>query len=347
MHVFERNKRLYRPAAMILAVVVLVTCFFGLSGFTNAAASKAVVTTHGARLNVRSGPSTDYSIIGRLDNGTEVTVIGSSGEWYQIKYGSKTDCYVCGKYLKFPGDNVTYPVTAKVTNGGVPLNLRKSATTSSAILAKIPRGSSIEITGKYNSSWYSAVYNGKKGYVHSDYIIMPGSSVSSSSSSGTSSGTSYRKILLDVPLYSQFDPAWSGLKLGNSSATIAQSGCVVCGLAQIETYLSGQKITPADMVKKLKFDSEGRVYWPSGYVSYNDSSYLSVIYRELSKGNPVLVGGFTSSGKQHWVVVTGHNKNSNSLSASDFVVNDCLGKYNTLASYFDKYSRFYKIVYKN
>ncbi len=341
----KRKTRFYRPAAMILAVVLLVTCFCGLSGFSNAASSKAVVTTHGARLNVRTGPSTDYSIITRLNNGTEVTVTGSSGDWYKVIYAKGKEGYVCGQYLRFPGDTVTYPVTARVTEGGVPLNLRRDASTSSAILARIPRGSSIEITGKYNSQWYSASYNGKKGYVYADYIIMPDGS-GSSSSTASNSGFSYRRVLLDVVNYSQFDPAWSNLKLGKSSATIANSGCVVCGLAGIETYLSGNKITPADMVKKLSFDSEGRVYWPSGYVSDNGSGYLSAIYKQISNGNPVLVGGFTPSGKQHWVVVTGYNKNSNSLSAADFVVNDCSGRYSTLASYFSTYSRFYKIVYK-
>lgn len=348
--IVKRKKKFYGPVAIVLAVALMVTCFLGFSDRTNAGTLTANVSTHGARLNVRSGPSTDYRILTRLNNGTAVTVIGSSGSWYQIRYGSGNTGYVYGQYLKFAGDNVTYPVTARVTEGGVPLNLRKSPTTSSAILDKIPRGSSIKITGKYNSSWYSASYNGKNGYVSADYIIMPGSS-GSSSSAGTSStsgpGGTYRSISLKVTNYSQFDPAWADMKLGNSSATIAQSGCVVCGLAQIETYLSGRPITPADMVKKLSFDSEGRVYWPSGYVSYSGSSYLSAIYKQLDAGNPVLVGGFTSSGKQHWVVVTGYNKNGSSLSASNFTVNDCSGRYSTLSSYFSTYSRFYKIVYKN
>lgn len=344
----KRKKRIQRLTALALAVLITVAGFCGFSGYSSAATSKGVVTTHGARLNVRTGPSTSYRVITSLNNGTTVTVTGSSGSWYKISYGSGKSGYVYGRYLKLAGDTVTYPVTAKVTNGTVPLNLRQKATTSSGILAKIPRGSSIRITGKYNSSWYAAEYNGKSGYVYASYIVLPEGSENTSSGGGSTSsapGYTYPKVMLDVPLYSQFDSRWSGLKLGKSSATIAQSGCVVCGLAQIETYLSGSQVTPADMLKKLSFDSGGNVYWPGGSRAYSGSDYLSVIYKQLSSGNPVLVGGFTPAGKQHWVLVTGYNKNSNSLSASNFTVNDCSGRYSTLAAYQSAYSRFYKIVY--
>ena len=50
-------------------------------------------------LHLRTGPSTDYSIIGHLLNGTEVEVIGEKGGWYEIVIPEQTG-YVCGKYLE-------------------------------------------------------------------------------------------------------------------------------------------------------------------------------------------------------------------------------------------------------
>lgn len=346
-----------RLAAMMLAMAVILTCFPGFSNVASAASSSATVSTSGANLNVRSGPSTEYKIVAKLKNGTTVKVKDSSGSWYKIEYASGKTGYASGQYLKLSGSSSSgsgdYPVTAKVTEGGVPLKLRQKATTSSAILAEIPRGSKIKITGKYNSEWYAATYSGKSGYVYSSYIIMPNSSSTSSSGTGSSGSSSsgsskytYSKISLNVPLYSQTDSRWADLKLGNTSYTIRQSGCVVCGLAQIESYLQGKTITPDVMLKKLSFDSEGRLYWPSGYVSSSGSGYLSEIYKQLKAGNPVLVGGFTPSNKQHWVVATGYKANSNSLSASNFTVNDCSGRYSTLSEYLANYSDFYKIVYK-
>ena len=50
-------------------------------------------------LNLRTGPGTDYSIIGHLLNGTEVEVIGETGGWYEVIVPEKRG-YVCGKYLE-------------------------------------------------------------------------------------------------------------------------------------------------------------------------------------------------------------------------------------------------------
>lgn len=50
-------------------------------------------------LNLRTGPGTNYSVIGHLLNGTEVGVLGESGSWYEIVIPEQTG-YVCGKYLE-------------------------------------------------------------------------------------------------------------------------------------------------------------------------------------------------------------------------------------------------------
>ncbi len=50
--------------------------------------------------NVRSGPSTDYDVIGGLAINTEVTVVGkASTGWYQISYGG-IEAFVAGSLLK-------------------------------------------------------------------------------------------------------------------------------------------------------------------------------------------------------------------------------------------------------
>ena len=49
-------------------------------------------------LNVRCGASTDYDRVGKLSGGTVVTILGESGDWYQISTDSLTG-YVSGEYL--------------------------------------------------------------------------------------------------------------------------------------------------------------------------------------------------------------------------------------------------------
>ena len=52
-------------------------------------------------LNVRSGPSTSYSQIGVLSEGTTVQIVAkdSATGWYKIKYGSGYG-YISYKYVK-------------------------------------------------------------------------------------------------------------------------------------------------------------------------------------------------------------------------------------------------------
>lgn len=58
-------------------------------------------------LNLRTGPGTDYTVIGRLLNGAEVKVLEESNGWYKVVVPEQTG-YICGKYLEimdFPKEN--------------------------------------------------------------------------------------------------------------------------------------------------------------------------------------------------------------------------------------------------
>ena len=56
------------------------------------------VVTGGSRLNLRSGSSTDYAVIGQLAPGDQVRVLGEENGWYEVLITEKRG-YVCGKYL--------------------------------------------------------------------------------------------------------------------------------------------------------------------------------------------------------------------------------------------------------
>ena len=62
-------------------------------------ARTGTVTTQGSNLNVRTGPSTGYSIITQLTNGSTVNVIGEKDGWYEIEIPARYG-YVCGQYLR-------------------------------------------------------------------------------------------------------------------------------------------------------------------------------------------------------------------------------------------------------
>ncbi len=56
------------------------------------------VKTMGGKLNVRSGPGTNYEKIGQLKNGTAIITISSENNWMKIRYGN-TIGWVSAEYL--------------------------------------------------------------------------------------------------------------------------------------------------------------------------------------------------------------------------------------------------------
>ncbi|GIV76407.1 MAG: hypothetical protein KatS3mg050_0801 [Litorilinea sp.] len=96
---FSRNRRQGpRPLGWIVAsmawLVLAGSCTQAMPALPAAeeptptpAVTLAVVTTEDSRLNVRSGPGTDFAIVGKLDPGRVVTITGSSedGQWYRVQ----------------------------------------------------------------------------------------------------------------------------------------------------------------------------------------------------------------------------------------------------------------------
>lgn len=58
-------------------------------------------------LNVRTGPTTNYSIVGHLKNNEKVEILATSNGWHKIKYSGGT-AWVCGKYIS-SGQNSNQP----------------------------------------------------------------------------------------------------------------------------------------------------------------------------------------------------------------------------------------------
>ena len=65
-------------------------------------------STDGSNLNIRSYPSTDASIIGKIPNGAAVSVYGQTSNWYVIRYNT-TDGYAAADYI-------TIEYTARLIN---------------------------------------------------------------------------------------------------------------------------------------------------------------------------------------------------------------------------------------
>lgn len=156
-------------------------------------------------LNIRSAASTSSARIGCLSKNTSVTILESANGWYKVKTtvsGREVTGYVFGEYItktadqagSEPDNNDTSTDTSVAGTGKVnvsALNVRKSTSTSSQILACISMNTAVTVSGR-SGDWYqiSVQYNGRtvSGYVYADYITMGGQNDSDSSSSGTAAG---------------------------------------------------------------------------------------------------------------------------------------------------------------
>lgn len=287
-------------------------------------AAAGTVTTAQTRLNVRSSPSLSGIVLTGLDRGSTVTLISKTGDWWKVECSA-------GRYGYCSDDYITPLSTrsATVSADGYRLNIRTGPSTGYRIASQFNDGAKVTVLSS-SGGWAKVLFAGTQiGYVSEEFLKYP--------SSGSPA------VRLSVPRYSQTDSRWSNIRLGSSRYTIGTAGCTTTAMAMVESTVRGATVTPAMLVKEVRYSSSGDLYWPSNYSAYTGRDYLSVVYRQLQAGRPVMIGGFTPSGTQHWVVITGFT--GGSLSPANFTINDPgTANRTTLAEFQAKYSVFYKIM---
>ena len=316
--------------SILIAFLIVFSIFampVNVHGAT-ATSQAGIVSLSSGRLNVRSSASTSGTILTSLTNGSYITLISKSGDWYYVEYADDKFGYCHKDYIKLNSGK-----TAKVNTQSTSLNVRSGAGTGYYVKDSVKRGEIVIILSTTNE-WSKILYDGvKTGYVSSQYLAI-------------NSNQTYSKVSLSVPSYKQTDSRWANVIIGNSGKTIGKIGCATTAIAMMESYRTGTTIYPDQMSRKLSYSSTGNVYWPSHYVVVtNSSGYLQKIYQKLKEGKPVMLGAKKSNGSQHWVVITGYT-GGETLTASGFSINDPGTKYRTnLQQLFNEYPIFYKYFY--
>ncbi len=168
------------------------------------AAPKTAVNA--ARLNVRDQPSLDGKIIGELNLGDVVDVLGKSadGAWYQIQYaGAKAWIFASltlpnaaarnsdavsvanNPPAASPSPSVSKPVSQtetviKMPAGNAPrtavntakLNVRDQPSLSGRIIGGLNRGDVVDVLGKSaDGAWYQIRYGGAKAWIFASLTV--------------------------------------------------------------------------------------------------------------------------------------------------------------------------------
>ena len=187
------------------AAIITIMSVFGQTTKVDAVNITGTVTA--TSLNVRSGASTSYSVIGKVTKGEEVEILSSSDGWYKIAYddnkiGWSSDDYISknkiGKVTKgeeveilsssdgwykiayddnkigwSSDDYISKNKIGKVT--ATSLNVRSGASTSYSVIGKVTKGEEVKILSS-NDGWYKIEYSNTTGWVSKDYISTSNSS---------------------------------------------------------------------------------------------------------------------------------------------------------------------------
>ncbi|MCM3570725.1 SH3 domain-containing protein [Neobacillus mesonae] len=147
------------------------------------------VNIEGGSLNLRQRASTSSAVVASLSKGTAVSVYSEANGWAKIKANGKVG-YVSSKFLSSanaggPSKQPAASVTTKYVNiEGGSLNLRQRASTSSAVVASLSKGTAVSVYSEANG-WAKVKANGKEGYVSSSFLSSKESNSTSKETANT------------------------------------------------------------------------------------------------------------------------------------------------------------------
>lgn len=134
--------------------------------------AKIAITQVEDYVNVRSIPSTDGEIVGKIFNNCAATIISEEGEWYQIESGNvkgyiNSSYFVTGDEAKAAAIACGY-VNARVTTET--LNVRDSQSTDGRVLTQLPEGGVFDVV-EYGDGWvYLNVDEDIQGWVSMEFV---------------------------------------------------------------------------------------------------------------------------------------------------------------------------------
>ena len=165
-------------ASKVLSAAVVtgaLVCTMVATAFA-AELSSGVGTVTASALKLRAEASTTSACLTLLPKGTSVVVEDDSiAGWYKVNHEGVTG-YLSSEYVSFSMSGSAKLGNGKVTGNDV--NVRSAASTSASRLGSLNKGDVVAVTG-IDNGWYKISFNGKTGYVRSDYMTITKEALSS------------------------------------------------------------------------------------------------------------------------------------------------------------------------
>ncbi|MBQ2953973.1 MAG: SH3 domain-containing protein [Clostridia bacterium] len=164
-----------RLTAMLLTLALV---FSLLAVPVAQAATYATATVKGGWLRLRAEPSYWAETISAYYTGTNVTILGGSGQWYHVSTPDGKTGYMHSDYLTITGsitggqldENTQAYVTSK---NGKSVRLRTGPSTSYSTIASYAVGTPVTILIS-GDDWCKVRINGRTGYMMTEFITTSG-----------------------------------------------------------------------------------------------------------------------------------------------------------------------------
>jgi uncharacterized protein YgiM (DUF1202 family) len=155
----------------------IVSDFLAASSSIFAGTSGTAVTNDS--VNLRSGPGLEESILASLGSGESVTLTGDSNNgWLSVDYGG-TAGYVYGAFLSAGGEtsgsasstseSSTAEAGTRYTDDS--LNLRAGPSLDNGVIAVLPMGAPVELTGISNGEFVEVTSESGTGWVAAQFLL--------------------------------------------------------------------------------------------------------------------------------------------------------------------------------
>ena len=134
-------------------------------------------------LHLRSGPGSDYAVLGKYRRGTKVEVLNTSyRNWVRVRTPDRKTGYMYKQYLSsFTTTSSSSSSSSRSSSGGIgtgfryvksgigPVNFRKNASVNSTLLDQLPGGTLVTVLSS-GATWSKVRYNGTVGYIKTRYL---------------------------------------------------------------------------------------------------------------------------------------------------------------------------------
>lgn len=148
-------------------------------------------------VNVRTKPEIDAAIAFKVTNDNQVSIIGGSGDWFQIAHEGQTG-YVFKQYVSIGAEGGSSTVLGEVIDSfkasitSSSLKVRSGPSTGYDTITTINKGTTFTVLGKSGNWYYIELSNGTKGYASAEYI-QKGSGYTTCTIVNTNSTVNVRK----------------------------------------------------------------------------------------------------------------------------------------------------------